>query len=146
VGDDVARLHVSQHLGQRQPTIDDVDHHRHTSHFGGFAGGFDRFDRIFPNDAEPVSELYPDREINQTLGRAAATSLTIVLSILPLTPIGGEVTRGFGLAIIFGIAMAPSRRSSSPRPSCYSWLFLGETRLRPARTHAPQPTADADAR
>jgi hypothetical protein len=34
--------------------------------------------------------------------------LTVVLSILPLSLIGGEVMRGFGVAIIFGIIIGTS--------------------------------------
>src|SRR5262249_60468995 len=44
-----------------------------------------------------------DLSVNQTLGRTVATSMTVILSILPLALIGGEVMRGFALAIIFGI-------------------------------------------
>jgi len=59
VGDDVARLHVSQHLGQRQRAIGDVHHHQHAGHIGGFAGALDRFRRIFPNDAGPYLSFTP---------------------------------------------------------------------------------------
>ena len=60
--------------------------------------------------------------IYQTLGRTVATSLTVVLSILPLALIGGEVMRGFGLAIVFGIiGTSSSIFIVSPIP-----LFLGK--------------------
>jgi preprotein translocase subunit SecF len=79
------------------------------------------YDRIRENLAKfrtmPLRELI-DLSINQTLGRTVATSLTVVLSILPLALIGGEVVRGFGLAIIFGIIIGTS--SSKARPTLIS--------------------------
>ena len=75
--------------------------------------------------------------INQTPGRTVATSLTVVLSILPLALIGGEVVRGFGVAIIFGIVIGTSSSIFTASPIL---LFLGEKRLRPSQTRAPQPT------
>jgi preprotein translocase subunit SecF len=60
------------------------------------------YDRIRENLAKfrtmPLRQLI-DLSINQTLGRTVATSLTVVLSILPLALIGGEVMRGFAMAI-----------------------------------------------
>jgi preprotein translocase subunit SecD/preprotein translocase subunit SecF len=69
-----------------------------------------------------------DLSINQTLGRTVATSLTVLLSILPLALIGGEVLRGFALAIIFGIVVGTSSSIFIASPIL---LFLGEKRLRP---------------
>jgi preprotein translocase subunit SecD/preprotein translocase subunit SecF len=69
------------------------------------------YDRIRENLAKfrtmPLRALI-DLSINQTLGRTVNTSLTVILSILPLALIGGEVMRGFGLAIIFGIVIGTS--------------------------------------
>lgn len=70
-----------------------------------------------------------DLSINQTLSRTVATSLTVILSIIPLALIGGEVMRGFGLAIIFGIVVGTSSSIFIASPIL---LFLGERRLRPA--------------
>jgi preprotein translocase SecF subunit len=64
-----------------------------------------------------------DLSINQTLSRTVATSLTVVLSILPLALIGGPVMRGFGLAIIFGIVIGTSSSIFIASPIL---LFLGE--------------------
>ena len=61
--------------------------------------------------------------IYQTLGRTVATSLTVVLSILPLALIGGEVMRGFGLAIVFGIIIGTSSSIFIAAPIL---LFLGK--------------------
>ncbi len=89
------------------------------------------YDRIRENlrkyAAMPLRELI-DLSINQTLGRTVATSLTVLLSILPLAIIGGEVLRGFALAIIFGIIVGTSSSIFIASPIL---LFLGEKRLRP---------------
>jgi preprotein translocase subunit SecF len=89
------------------------------------------YDRIRENlrkhQTMPLRPLI-DLSINQTLGRTVATSLTVLLSILPLALIGGEVLRGFGLAIIFGIVVGTSSSIFIASPIL---LFLGEKRLRP---------------
>jgi preprotein translocase subunit SecF len=103
------------------------------------------YDRIRENLAKfrtmPLRQLI-DLSINQTLGRTVATSLTVVLSILPLALIGGAVMRGFGLAIIFGIIIGTSSSIFIASPIL---LFLGEKRLRPATARAPQPSSSAAA-
>jgi len=103
------------------------------------------YDRIRENLGKyrtmPLRQLI-DLSINQTLGRTVATSLTVILSILPLALIGGAVMRGFGLAIIFGIVIGTSSSIFIASPIL---LFLGEKRLRPSPTRAPQPTARAAA-
>jgi len=83
-----------------------------------------------------------DLTINQTLSRTVATSLTVVLSILPLALIGGPVMRGFGLAIIFGIVIGTSSSIFIASPIL---LFLGEKRLRPSQARTPQATVRATA-
>jgi preprotein translocase subunit SecF len=82
----------------------------------------------------PLRELI-DLSINQTLGRTVATSLTVVLSILPLALIGGETMRGFALAIIFGIIIGTSSSIFIASPIL---LFLGENRLRRSSSPASQ--------
>jgi preprotein translocase SecF subunit len=103
------------------------------------------YDRIRENLAKfrtmPLRQLI-DLSINQTLGRTVATSLTVVLSILPLALIGGEVMRGFGLAIIFGIIIGTSSSIFIASPIL---LFLGEKRLRPAAARAQQPSSSTAA-
>src|ERR1700756_5125666 len=74
--------------------------------------------------------------LNHTLGRTVATSLTVILSILPLALIGDGVMRGFGLAIIFGIVSGTSSSSFIASPIL---LFLGEKQLRPSQTRSPNP-------
>ena len=89
------------------------------------------YDRIRENlrkhQTMPLRPLI-DLSINQTLGRTVATSLTVLLSILPLALIGGEVLRGFAVAIIFGIVVGTSSSIFIASPIL---LFLGEKRLRP---------------
>jgi preprotein translocase subunit SecF len=63
------------------------------------------------------------------LGRTVATSVTVLLSILPLALIGGEAIRGFALIIIFGIVVGTSSSIFIASPIL---LFLGQRRLRPA--------------
>jgi preprotein translocase subunit SecF len=103
------------------------------------------YDRIRENLAKfrtmPLRQLI-DLSINQTLGRTVVTSLTVVLSILPLALIGGEVMRGFALAIIFGIVIGTSSSIFIASPIL---LFLGEKRLRPLGNRAPRPSGTAAA-
>ena len=101
------------------------------------------YDRIRENLGKhrtmPLRQLI-DLSINQTLGRTVITSLTVVLSILPLALIGGEVMRGFALAILFGIVIGTSSSIFIASPIL---LFLGEKRLRPglARAAPSSPVA-----
>jgi preprotein translocase subunit SecF len=103
------------------------------------------YDRIRENLGKfrtmPLRPLI-DLSINQTLSRTVATSMTVVLSILPLALIGGEVMRGFALAIIFGIVIGTSSSIFIASPIL---LFLGERRLRPAVTRVSQPSGSAAA-
>jgi preprotein translocase subunit SecF len=89
------------------------------------------YDRIRENlrkyKTMPLRELI-DLSINQTLGRTVATSLTVLLSILPLAIIGGEAIRGFAVTIIFGIIVGTSSSIFIASPIL---LFLGQRRLRP---------------
>jgi len=61
------------------------------------------------------------------------------LSILPLALIGGEVLRGFALAIIFGIVVGTSSSIFIASPIL---LFLGEKRLRPGVRRGSDHAAD----
>ena len=87
------------------------------------------YDRIRENlrkhKSMPLRALI-DLSINQTLGRTVATSLTVLLSILPLALIGGEAIRGFALTIIFGIIVGTSSSIFIASPIL---LFLGQNRL-----------------
>jgi preprotein translocase SecF subunit len=77
-----------------------------------------------------------DLSINQTLGRTVATSLTVLLSILPLALIGHESIRDFALTIIFGIIVGTSSSIFIASPIL---LYLGQGKL----TGAPRAAAAA---
>jgi preprotein translocase subunit SecF len=96
------------------------------------------YDRIRENlrkfKSMPLRELI-DLSINQTLSRTVATSLTVLLSILPLAIIGDAAIRGFALIIIFGIVVGTSSSIFIASPIL---LFLGQKRLRPGLAEAGQ--------
>jgi preprotein translocase subunit SecF len=88
------------------------------------------YDRIRENLRKHTSmPLQPliDLSINQTLSRTVVTSLTVLLSILPLAFMGGESVQGFAVAIIFGIIVGTSSSIFIAAPIL---LFLGRNRLR----------------
>lgn len=88
------------------------------------------YDRIRENLRKfrrmPLRELI-DLSINQTLSRTVATSLTVLLSILPLAFMGGESVQGFATTIVFGIIVGTSSSIFIASPIL---LFLGGDRLR----------------
>ena len=98
------------------------------------------YDRIRENlrkdKSTPLRALI-DRSINQTLGRTVVTSMTVLLSIVPLALMGGEAIRSFALTIIFGIVVGTSSSIFIASPIL---LFLGQRRLRPGVTPV-SPTA-----
>ena len=86
-----------------------------------------------------------------TLSSRALRSISCAIALRPrfytldvraLALIGGEVMRGFGLAIIFGIVIGTSSSIFIASPIL---LFLGEKRLRPSQTRVPQPSPRAAA-
>ncbi len=52
----------------------------------------------------PINELF-NLAINNTLGRTTMTSFTTLLALIALYYFGGEVIRGFVIALIFGIVV-----------------------------------------
>jgi preprotein translocase subunit SecF len=103
------------------------------------------YDRIRENlrkyKAMPLRELI-DLSINQTLGRTVATSLTVLLSILPLALIGGDTIGSFALIIVFGIVVGTSSSIFIASPIL---LFLGQRRLRPALSPEAERSAAVQA-
>jgi preprotein translocase subunit SecF len=89
------------------------------------------YDRIRENlrkhKSMPLRALI-DLSINQTLSRTVVTSLTVLLSILPLAFMGGESVQNFAVTIVFGIIVGTSSSIFIASPIL---LFLGEKRLRP---------------
>jgi preprotein translocase subunit SecF len=79
-----------------------------------------------------------DRSINQTLSRTVATSMTVLLSILPLAFMGSESIRDFAMTIIFGIVVGTSSSIFIASPIL---LFLRQGRL----GAAPAPTLEKPA-
>lgn len=98
----------------------------------------------------PLRDLI-DRSINETLNRTLGTSMTLLLSALPLALFGGDALSGFGWTVVFGIVVSASSSIFIAAPIL---LFLGENRLRrgePARAPtdpggAPKPPPGAAAR
>jgi len=66
------------------------------------------FDRVRENlrkyKTKPLPELL-NRSINETLSRTVMTSVTTLLALLALYFLGGEVIRGFSLAMIWGVVI-----------------------------------------
>ena len=88
----------------------------------------------------PLREII-DLSINQTLGRTVATSLTVLLSILPLALIGRESIRDFAITIIFGIVVGTSSSIFIASPIL---LYLGQGKLSGAGS-GPGPAVAAAA-
>jgi preprotein translocase SecF subunit len=74
----------------------------------------------------PLRELI-DRSINETLNRTLGTSMTLLLSALPLALFGGDTLAGFAWTMLFGIVVSASSSIFIAAPIL---LFLGENRLR----------------
>ncbi|GGF02975.1 hypothetical protein GCM10011611_05590 [Aliidongia dinghuensis] len=88
------------------------------------------YDRIRENlrkfKAMPLREVI-DLSINQTLSRTVATSLTVLLSILPLAILGKGSVQDFAWTMVFGIVIGTTSSIFIASPIL---LFLGEKRLR----------------
>lgn len=82
----------------------------------------------------PLRELI-DKSINETLNRTLGTSMTLLLSALPLALFGGDALAGFAWTMVFGIVASTSSSIFIAAPIL---LFLGENRLRRG-TEAPAP-------
>lgn len=82
----------------------------------------------------PLRQLI-DKSINETLNRTVGTSMTLLLSALPLALFGGDALSGFAWTMVFGIVASTSSSIFIAAPIL---LFLGENRLRRG-TEAPAP-------
>jgi len=89
----------------------------------------------------PLRQLI-DKSINETLNRTVGTSMTLLLSALPLALFGGDALSGFAWTMLFGIVASTSSSIFIAAPLL---LFLGENRLRRG-TEAPAPAAQPPAR
>ncbi|NKB59472.1 MAG: protein translocase subunit SecF [Alphaproteobacteria bacterium] len=82
----------------------------------------------------PYEELF-NNSINQTLSRTVVTSVTTLLALLALYAFGGEVIRGFSIALIWGVLIGT-----------YSSIALAVPFLlyiRPQRGDEDEATGDA---
>ncbi|HYZ34279.1 MAG TPA: protein translocase subunit SecD, partial [Crenalkalicoccus sp.] len=93
------------------------------------------FDRVRENLRKykqmPLRELV-DLSINETLNRTLGTSMTLLLSAVPLAIFGGDALSGFAWMMIFGIVVGTSSSIFIAAPIV---LFTGRNRLR--RNEAP---------
>ena len=103
------------------------------------------YDRIRENlrkyKVMPLREVI-DHSINQTLSRTVATSLTVLLSILPLAILGIGSVQFFAITMVFGIVVGTWSSIWIASPIL---LFLGEKRLRRVES-APAAGSAAAAR
>jgi preprotein translocase SecF subunit len=104
------------------------------------------FDRMRENlrkfKTMPLEDLV-DLSINETLNRTLGTSMTLLLSALPLALFGGETLAGFAWLMIAGIVIGTSSSTFIAAPIV---LFTGRTRLRPSEAGATPPPAGSAAR
>ncbi len=101
------------------------------------------FDRMRENLRKykqmPLRDLV-DLSINETLNRTLGTSVTLLLSALPLALFGGDALSGFAWLMIFGIAIGTASSTFIAAPIV---LFTGANRL---RRGGETPAAGGDGR
>ena len=66
----------------------------------------DRIRENFRFSRETNAKELVNRSINETMSRTIITSLTTMLTLMALLLLGGEVVRGFSLALLIGIVIA----------------------------------------
>jgi preprotein translocase SecF subunit len=97
------------------------------------------FDRMRENLRKykqmPLRQLV-DQSINETLNRSLGTSMTLLLSALPLALFGGDTLSGFAWVMLFGIMVSASSSVFIAAPIV---LFTGQNRIR--RGEATPPAA-----
>jgi len=102
------------------------------------------FDRMRENlrkfKAMPLDQLV-DLSINETMNRSLGTSMTLLLSALPLALFGGDTLSGFAWVMVVGIVISAG---SSVFIAAPIMLFTGRNRLRMPDA-APSDKAEATA-
>jgi SecD/SecF fusion protein len=97
------------------------------------------FDRMRENlrkfKTMPLQELV-DLSINETLNRSLGTSMTLLLSALPLALFGGDTLAGFAWVMIFGIIVSASSSVFIAAPIV---LFSGRNTLRRGESEPVAP-------
>ena len=100
------------------------------------------FDRMRENlrkfKTMPLQDLV-DLSINETLNRSLGTSMTLLLSALPLALFGGDTLAGFAWVMVFGIVVSASSSVFIAAPIV---LFSGRKSLRRGE---PEPVKPAGA-
>jgi len=94
------------------------------------------FDRIRENlAANRTDSLYKitNDSINQTLSRTIITSGLVLLSVIALVVFGGEVLRGFSLALLVGVTMGTYSTVAIASPIAIWW----QQKLGSAKTKQP---------
>lgn len=71
-----------------------------------------------------------NRSINETLSRTIITSLTVFLVLLTLLALGGEVNRGFALALTVGVIFGTYSSIYIASPVVVAWEERREARER----------------
>lgn len=66
-------------------------------------------------------EAVVDRSLSQTLNRSLATSLTVIITLLALTILGGESIRGFVLLMLIGITVGTYSSIFTASPLLVVW-------------------------
>jgi preprotein translocase SecF subunit len=88
------------------------------------------FDRMRENlrkyKSMPLRQLV-DQSINETLNRSLGTSMTLLLSAVPLAFFGGDTLAGFAWVMLFGIVVSASSSVFIAAPIV---LYTGKDRLR----------------
>ncbi|MBK1660183.1 protein translocase subunit SecD [Paracraurococcus ruber] len=97
------------------------------------------FDRMRENLRKykqmPLRQLV-DQSINETLNRSLGTSMTLLLSAVPLALFGGDTLSGFAWVMLFGIVVSASSSVFIAAPIV---LFTGKDRLRRGEPTPPAP-------
>ncbi|WP_027284742.1 protein translocase subunit SecD [Rubritepida flocculans] len=97
------------------------------------------FDRMRENlrkfKTMPLNQLV-DLSIDETLNRSLGTSMTLLLSALPLALFGGDTLSGFAWVMVFGIVVSTSSSVFIAAPIV---LYTGRTRLRRGEPEAARP-------
>jgi SecD/SecF fusion protein len=68
-----------------------------------------------------------DRSINETLARSLYTSMTALVSLIPMAIWGGSAVESFAIPMVFGIVIAASSSVFIAAPIL---LFIGDWRTR----------------
>ena len=105
------------------------------------------FDRIRENlqlrRKQPIYELTND-SINQTMSRTIVTNGLVFLTVLALVLFGGEVLRGFSLALFVGAITGTYSTIAIASPIAIWWQSkLGEAKIRETSVEKKQKLASA---